>query len=107
MKKLAVALTLSLLSVSAFGFIPHKKPTDTFVTSDYIYLKDQSQQLWKTTTTCDLRVTEDSRVSVKTIGDRVKLDSRIIVVIDREKFRCRVTGFNQVAPSALSVSYNQ
>ena len=107
MKKLTLGLIISLVSVSAFGFIPHKKPTDALLTTDHIYLKDIKSQYWKTSTDCYYNITPSSRVSIKPFDNSIKLNSRVMLSVDGERMVCRVTGLAPASANGVSVSYNQ
>lgn len=106
MKKLTVFVALSLLSVSAFGFIPNHRTTEALVTTNHIYLKDKFNQYWKTSTDCYYDITEDSEVSIKPFNDRFRVNSRVILKVDDQKMVCRITDL-QASVNASSVSYNQ
>lgn len=107
MKKLTLGLIISLVSVSAFGFIPHKKPTDALLTTDHIYLKDIKSQYWKTSTDCYYDITPSSRVSIKPFDNSIKLNSRVILSVDGERMVCRITGLDPASANGVNVSYSQ
>lgn len=114
MKKIVIALTL--LSASAFGhiadnpssgFVPHKKATETFLTTDYIYLKDKHQQYWRTSTNCSYNIDANSVVSVKPLDSKIGLNSSVKLTVNGQEMICRVTDFHQASADVVSVFYNR
>lgn len=92
MKNLITFLILITLSVGAAAFVPPLNKTDIYVSTDTIYLKDRWQDTWETTTDCNYYITDKSDVSIYPLSERIKLNSKLLVKVDGEKFVCRVKG---------------
>lgn len=93
MKQLVALLALTLLSSSAFGFIPKQT---ALVTTDSIYLKDKQDQYWQTSTDCDYNITKTSEVSILPIDKRLQVNSRVLLRVNGQKQICRITEMSKL-----------
>jgi hypothetical protein len=97
MKHLMIFMSLILASVGASAFVPPIKPVDIYMTTDTIYLQDRHGDTWITTTDCTYDITEKSDVSILPFDERLRINSRIIVKVDKEKKVCRILKISQMS----------
>jgi hypothetical protein len=93
MTKIATLLALTLLSSSAFGFIPKQT---ALVTTDSIYLKDKRDQYWQTSTDCDYNITKISEVAILPIDKRLQVNSRVMLRVNGQRQVCRITEMSKL-----------